>query len=199
MQKLQKHRLILLLGILVALLFFYLGVNTWMETQQRRTAPPPVVRAKPPVQTKPEAKQVKPQTPKTPQTQRQQPQKPPVKKAEQPKKQKEVRVAEKKTPKPTRAQTVQKTPTAKQPPTKKPLQARAGKKTPLKEFVAQIGAFKVKSNAERNLRVAKQKGFTAFIVEEDGLYKVRVRFKAQDLRTALRKVRKTFEGAFIVR
>jgi len=94
MQKLQKHRLILLLGVLVALIFFYLGVNTWMESQERKTAPPPVVRAKPPVQIKPEAKQVKPQTPQPPQTQKAPVRKPEKKVAEKKQPQKPVRTAE---------------------------------------------------------------------------------------------------------
>ena len=195
MQKLQKHRLILLLGVLVALIFFYLGVNTWMETQERRTAPPPVVRTKPPVQIKPEAKQVKPQTPKPPQAQKTPPRKPEKKVVQKKQPQKPARTAEAKKPQPQKQVPVKKAPPQKkQPqPQKKPAPA------PMKEFVAQIGAFKLKSNAEKSLALAKKKGFTAFIVEENGLYKVRVRFKAKNLRSALRTVRRDFSGAFIVR
>ncbi len=201
MQKLQKHRLILLLGVFVALVFFYLGVNTWMETQERKTAPPPVVRTKPPVQIKPEAQQVKPQTPKPQQAQKQ-PQKPQKVKEPKPvRKEKEPKVAQKP------RKPVQKQPAAAK---KAPPQKRIAKKTPpqqaqrkapakLREFVAQIGAFKNRANAERRLKLAQRKGFSAFIVEEGGLYKVRVKFKAENLRSALKTVRGSFGGAFIVR
>jgi len=195
MQKLQKHRLILLLGVLVALIFFYLGVNTWMESQERKTAPPPVVRAKPPVQIKPEAKQVKPQTPQPPQTQKAPVRKPEKKVAEKKQPQKPVRTAEAGKPQPQKQ-----TPPKKAPPQKKqPQPEKKPAPAVTKEFVAQIGAFRLKSNAEKRLALAKKKGFSAFIVEENGLYKVRVRFRAKNLRSALRTVRRDFSGAFIVK
>ncbi len=174
MQKLQKHRLVLLLGILVALVFFYLGVNTWLESQERKASPPPVVRSKPPVQIKPKTEQVKPQTPKPQQ----------VKKTPEPRKEK------------AKAREIQKAKEVKKEPEKKPT---AKKAVVLKEYIAQIGAFKRKNNAQRSLNEAKKKGFSAFIVEERGLYKVRIRLKAKDLKTALKTARKNFSGAFIVK
>ena len=160
----QRHRLALLLGILVALVFFYLGVNTWIESQRTKTIPPPVVRAKPPVQTTPPAETVKPKEV-----------------VENPEPVKEEKVEEK------------------QEQIKEPEKVQEAPKKELKDFVFQIGAFKKKENARKSLKNAKDKGFDAFIVEEEGLFKVRVRVKAESLELAITKVKKDFKEAFLVR
>ncbi|NAZ06637.1 MAG: SPOR domain-containing protein, partial [Thermocrinis sp.] len=38
----KKERLLILLGVLVALIFFYVGLNKWLESKPE-SAPPPVV------------------------------------------------------------------------------------------------------------------------------------------------------------
>ncbi|WP_457601449.1 SPOR domain-containing protein [Hydrogenivirga sp.] len=224
LQGLQKHRLVLLLGILVALVFFYFGVNTWMESQQKQVAPPPVVRSKPPVQIKREAKPIKPIKPRPVQKPAPQvaqkpvakprpakpqpkpvaqkpapkPQKPVAKPQPKPAPQKQAK-ATKEQPKPQPKKEVSPKPvkTAKAtPPKQKTEKKDTGAK--LKDYVVQIGAFKVKANAEKRLKLAKQKGYEAFIIEEDGLHKVRVRVKANSLLSALKKVRSSFQNAFVV-
>ncbi|EDP75004.1 SPOR domain-containing protein [Hydrogenivirga sp. 128-5-R1-1] len=225
LQGIQKHRLVLLLGILVALVFFYFGVNTWMESQQKRVAPPPVVRSKPPVEIKRQTKPIKPIQPKPAQQQVQkvakpapkpQPAKPQPKPTAQkpaPKPQKPVAKAQ---PKPAKPQPEKKPakvvkeqpkPQPKREAVEKPPQkvakaskpkAESKKVAKLRDYVVQIGAFKVKANAEKRLKLAKQKGYEAFIIEEDGLHKVRVRVKAESLISALKKVRTSFQNAFVV-
>ncbi len=258
----QKHRLVLLLGIAVALVFFYLGVNTWIESQQKQIAPPPVVRANPPVEIKKGVPVVKPEEPKPTETQEEkprpviekiQPVKRPQPKEEKKEEPKEVKTAKeyksqkpitetKKAEKPAKPQPVRKekpqkrelakaeekpapkpvTPVKKKevvketkpaPPkqeTTKPVAkpekekvvvAKIPKEKPkkLKEFVLQVGAFKNRKNALRTLNSAKKAGYEAFLIEEDGLYKVRVREKADSFMTALKRVRGTFKSAFIVR
>jgi DedD protein len=217
MQKLQKHRLVLLLGILIALIFFYFGVNTWMESQQKQVSPPPVVRSKPPVQIKPKTQPVKPAQPKPAPKPKEQVKKPPEKpqpKAVAQKKTAQPKTQEPRKEKPKMAQTEtkpapKKTLKEKQEPKKEvtPQPKQVAKKSEakkqpapakLKEYVVQIGAFKVKENAQRRLKVAKQSGYEAFIIEEDGLYKVRVRVKSENLISALKKVRSSFRNAFVV-
>ena len=231
LQGLQKHRLVLLLGILVALVFFYFGVNTWMESQQKRVAPPPVVRSKPPVEIKRQTKPIKPIQPKPAQQQVQKVAKPAPK--PQPAKPQPKPVAQKPAPKPqpqkpvAKAQPKPEPKPAKPKPEKKPAKvvkeqpkpqpkkeavekppqkvakaskpkAESKKVTKLRDYVVQIGAFKVKANAEKRLKLAKQKGYEAFIIEEDGLHKVRVRVKAESRISALKKVRTSFQNAFVV-
>ena len=200
----QRHRLALLLGILVALVFFYLGINTWMESQQIKTAPPPVVRAKPPVQVKPPAQPVKPvEPPKVEEKVTVATNSPPLE--EKPNHPKEPtnkdanpkdRVKNLEKP---RDQAAEK-PKEKKPKVKvqKP-KKEAKPEKPLKDYVVQIGAFKSKENAQKRLKEAKEDGFDAFLIEEEGLYKVRIRIKAENFRVAISKVRKTFKNAFVVR
>ncbi len=257
----QKHRLVLLLGVAVALVFFYLGVNTWIESQQKQIAPPPVVRANPPVEIKKGAPVVKPEEPTPTETQEEKPrpiiekiqpvkrpqpkeekkeetkevktakeekaQKPitqsqkkekptPPVKREEPKKTEVAKVVEKKPPTPTKREETKATqsvkPKAEQPkkPVTKPapqskeekvVVAKIPKEKPkkLKEFVLQVGAFKNRKNALRTLNSAKKAGYEAFLIEEEGLYKVRVREKADSFMSALKRVRSNFKSAFIVR
>lgn len=219
MQKLQKHRLILLLGILVALIFFYFGVNTWMESQQRKVSPPPVVRTKPPVQIKPSAKPVKPVEPKPapkvpkpavkpapkPQPVAKKPPAPkPVPEPKKPEPEKEAKPVKKQTPKkvakpePKPQKVAQKPKPQKTKVSSKPVEKKPAKKTALRDYVVQVGAFKVRANAEKMLKLAKSKGYEVFLIEEDGLYKVRLRVRAEKLIQALRKVRADFKNAFAV-
>ena len=182
----KKHRLVLLLGILVALIFFYLGLNTWMASQEQRSTPPPVVRIKPPVQIKPPAQPVKPAPPE-PKTEEEAPKPKVVKLTPTKTKKEEKKAAEEPKPEAGKPKKVAKK-------EKKSKRVKA-----LREYVVQIGAFKFRENARKRFKMAKDKGFEAFIIEEEGLYKVRVRVKARSLLSALREVRGEFKGAFIVR
>jgi DedD protein len=39
----KRERLIILLGILIALIFFYFGLNEWLKSKEEQVSPPPVV------------------------------------------------------------------------------------------------------------------------------------------------------------
>ncbi len=204
----KKHRLVLLLGILVALVFFYFGLNTWMESQQQKISPPPVAQFRPPVEVRKPSEPVKPKVPEpapTPTPVGEKPQEI----AKLPKPQEETPKQERGRPEdkgdklqhkePTQKVTREKTKEEKKvakrsSPVKKPALNRA-----LKSFTLQIGAFKSKDNARRLVARAKHIGYRAFIVEEGGLYKVRIKVKASSLIGALKKARKDFRGAFAVK
>ena len=219
----KKHRLVLLLGILVALVFFYLGLNTWMTAQEQQSTPPPVVRVKPPVQIKPASESVKPEVPQ-PGEEEETP-RPKVVKLTPPEPKEEVKPEEtqpqtpqteeevkEEAPPPQPQETVQRQEKAEEvaeeqkeqapPPPEEEKREEEPKKEEtegLKDYVVQIGAFKLKENARKRLELAKSKGFDAFMIEEDGLYKVRVRVRAGSILSALREVRGEFREAFIVR
>lgn len=209
MGKIQKHRLVLLLGIFVALVFFYLGLNTWMSSQEQRNTPPPVVRVKPPVQIKPTAEAVKPQTPEpaegaiasAAQPETKEAPEPKVIKISQPKQEKpepakKEKTEEKKTEKTAKREVKQE---EKKKEKKAEKKATEKPKRNLREYVVQIGAFRSKENAAKSLDLAKKSGFDAFLIEEEGMYKVRVRVKAKSLFSALREVRSRFKNAFVVK
>jgi len=174
MKKFYRHRLVLLLGILVALTFFYLGINTWMSAQEKRATPPPIVSSKPAIAPapkpalKPADETPKPRVIKLSHS----PSEPSKKRIEKPKEE----IKEK---------------------ANKPAQEQTQKK--LKEYIVQIGAFKLKKNADARLKLAKEKGFEVFMIEEDGLYKVRVRVEAKSSLSALRETRNRLGSAFVVK
>ncbi len=205
----KKHRTILLLGILVALVFFYFGLNTWMNSQkEEKFVPPPVVKKdivkpQPKPQTQPQqvAKQEKP-SPAENQAQKKEESKnlqakkvPQPPKEEKPISKKEPKKVEKpKMAKPKKA--VAKLPKKQ---AKKPqVKAKEGTKS-LKSFIVQIGAYTKKANASRALKKAKAMGYRAFIVEEDNFYKVRVKLTTSNLKTHLAKLRTKFPGAYRIR
>ncbi len=196
----KKHRLILLLGILVALIFFYLGINTWVESQQKViSTPPPVVGTKPPAEIKKEAKPVKPEEPKQEQEDAQLAKLPAAESAkvqEGPEPKKDTQITQQEGAKAGKeeAKEVKKTPKK---PEKPPKELKKEPKN-LREYILQIGAFRNRSYAERTLKTARKKGYRAFLVQEEGLYKVRVKVSSPNLRKALKHVRKDFRGAFAV-
>ena len=203
----KKHRLALLLGILVALVFFYFGLNTWIESQQK-ISPPPVAQFRPPVEMKKQAQPVKPKTPETtPAPARTEGKLQEMARLPEPEEKVtkqgsgELKEREEKTQRNESAQkqiqkkvVEEKKVAKKTPPVKKPV----AKKT-LKSYILQIGAFRSKSNAQRLVAKAKSMGYKAFIVEEGGLYKVRIKVNATGLISALKKARKDFGNAFAVK
>ncbi len=219
MKKIYKHRIALLIGLLVALVFFYLGVNRWIESQQSMTAtPPPIVRSKEPVQIKPESPEVSADTTEVeefeedtedtvagveePQTVRMvsavQNEDKNAQSDQQPKRPVQTHKEENK---PTPENKTPGTEPAKHSDTEK-RKANEQKiviKTFEKEFVVQVGAFKKKENAENLNKKMKEKGFESFIIEEEGLYKVRVRKMGSSWRDALEDIKGESPDAFIVR
>jgi DedD protein len=192
----RKERLLILLGTLIALIFFYVGLNKWLESKPESAPPPVVVKPTPPQPAPPqqegelkeEAKveEKKPTTP--PELQ----------------KQKEDLIAQKIQEE--RTKEVQKTQdsknlTAQKQEARKEVakQEKQAKKPKgeVKEYVIQIGAFSIKENADRALEKAKSMGYRGEIVNEDNFYKVRVRVKTDDPKKVLAELKATFGGAII--
>jgi DedD protein len=192
----RRERLLILLGTLIALIFFYVGLNKWLESKPESAPPPVVVKPTPPQPAPPqqegelkeEAKvEEKEQTP------------PP-----EPQKQKEDLIAQKIQEE--KIKEVQKTQegknlTAQKQEARKEVakqEKQAEKpKGEVKEYVIQIGAFSLKENADRALEKAKSMGYRGEIVREDNFYKVRVRVKTDDPKKVLAKLKATFGGAII--
>ncbi len=185
----KRERLIILLGVLVALVFFYLGLNEWLKTKEEQVQPPPLV-VKPSPQ-----KKVEPQA-----------QQPPAstnleRKSEQKKEEDKVQEKQeiKEAPK-TKEQDViaQKIKEEKKIETlQKAKEVEKVTKAPLKTYTVQIGAFKSRESAEKVAERARKMGYKVTIVEEDNFYKVRVLVKTNDINSELRKLRGTFGGAIV--
>ena len=200
----KKERLLILLGVLVALIFFYVGLNKWLESKPESASPPVVVRptpkqpAQPTTPPKEEKAKEEPKAEEKKQTPPPEPQKP-----------KEDLIAQKiqeEKNKEEKTKEVQKTPegknlTAQRQETRKEVakqEKQAEKpKGEVKEYVIQIGAFSSKENADRALGKAKSMGYKGEIVSEDKFYKVRVRVKTDDPKKVLAKLRSAFGGAII--
>ncbi len=210
MKKVHKHRLALLLGVLIALVFFYLGVNKWIESQESFiSTPPSVVRAKEPVQIKERSEPVTVETEEAEEVDEatgevtvevaQNPEVTPVAATG-------TTVAQNtgQTPPPQTQQQTNQEPEPQNTELKKEEvvveeEPKIIIKKAEKEFVLQIGAFKDSANAQKVKTKASERGFETFIVSEDGLYKVRVRVLAGSLKEALRTVRSQFGNAFVVK
>jgi len=197
----KKERLLILLGILVALIFFYVGLNKWLESKPESAPPPVVVRPAPPQPISPPQEEKAKEEPKAEEKK----QTPPP----EPQKQKEDLIAKKiqeEKNKEEKTKEVQKTQegknlTAQKQETRKEVakqEKQAEKpKGEVKEYVIQIGAFSSKENADKALEKAKSMGYRGEIVSEDKFYKVRVRVKTDDPNKVLAKLRSAFGGAII--
>jgi DedD protein len=211
----RKERLLILLGILVALIFFYVGLNKWLESKPESAPPPVVVRPAPPQPAQPisppqeEKAKEEPKAEEKKQTPPQEPQKPKedlIAQKIQEEKTKEVQKTQESRNLTTQKQEarkesekvekvkeekIQKSTVAKQ-------EKQAEKpKGEVKEYVIQIGAFSSKENADRALERAKSMGYKGEIVSEDKFYKVRVRVKTDDPKKVLAKLKAAFGGAII--
>lgn len=195
----RKERLLILLGTLIALIFFYVGLNKWLESKPESAPPPVVVKPTPP----------QPAQPISPPQEEEAKEEPKVEEKKQvlpsePQKQKEDLIAQKIQEEKTKE--VQKTQESKnlaaqkqearKEVAKQEKQAEKPKKE-VKEYVIQIGAFSSKENADRALEKAKSMGYRGEIVNEDNFYKVRVRVKTDDPKKVLAKLKDTFGGAII--
>jgi cell division protein FtsN len=208
----RKKRLLILLGILVALIFFYVGLDEWLESKPESAPPPAVVRPTPkqPVQpTSPPQEEKAKEEPKVEEKKETQKQKEDLiaqKIQEEKKKEEETKGVQKTLE--SKKLTAQKQETRKesekvgeekiQKSTVAEQEKQAEKpKREVKEYVIQIGAFSSKENADRALEKAKSMGYKGEIVSEDRFYKVRVRVKTDDPKKVLAKLKATFGGAII--
>jgi len=195
----RKERLLILLGILVALIFFYVGLNKWLESKPESTPPPVVVRPAPPQPAQPISSPQEEKAEEEPKAEEKKQTPPP-----EPQKQKEDLIAQKIQEEKTKeVQKIQegKNLTAQKQEARKEVakqEKQAEKpKGEVKEYVIQIGAFSSKENADRALEKAKSMGYKGEIVSEDKFYKVRVRVKTDDPNKVLAKLRSAFGGAII--
>ena len=200
----RKERLLILLGTLIALIFFYVGLNKWLESKPESAPPPVVVRPTPkqPAQptTPPKEEKVKeePKVEEKKQAPPPEPQKPKedlIAKKIQEEKKKEEKTKEVQKTQEGKNLTAQRQETRKEV-AKQEKQAEKPKGE-VKEYVIQIGAFSSKENAEKALEKAKSMGYKGEIVSEDKFYKVRVRVKTDDPNKVLAKLRSSFGGAII--
>jgi len=179
----KKERLLILLGILVALIFFYVGLNKWLESKPESAPPPVVVRPAPPQPAQPISPPQEEKAKEEPKAEEKK-QTPPL----EPQKPKEDLIAQK--------IQEEKTKEARKEVAKQEKQAEK-QKGEVKEYVIQIGAFSSKENADRTLEKAKSMGYRGEIVNEDNFYKVRVRVKTDDPKKVLAELRSAFGGAII--
>lgn len=193
----RRERLLILLGTLIALIFFYVGLNKWLESKPESAPPLPVVVKSTPPQPASPQQEGKPEEEAKVEEKKQTP--PP-----EPQKQKEDLIAQKIQEEKTKE--VQKTQekknlTAQKQETRGEVAKREKQaekpKGEVKEYVIQIGTFSSKENADRALEKAKSMGYRGEIVNEDNFYKVRVRVKTDDPKKVLAKLKATFGGAII--
>jgi cell division protein FtsN len=205
----RKERLLILSGILIALIFFYLGLNKWLESKPESAPPPVVVRPTSPQPTSPPQEEKAKEEPKAEEKKETQKQKEDLiaKKIQEEKKKEEEAKGVQKTLE-SKNLTAQKQETRKE--SEKVEEEKIQKSTvaeqekqaekpkgEVKEYVIQIGAFSSKENADRALKKAKSMGYKGEIVSEDKFYKVRVRVKTDDPKKVLAKLRSAFGGAII--
>ena len=202
----SKHRLIFLGTLLVGLLLFYLGVNTWMEQKTKENIPPPIVIKQPEQKTGDQIKEERNlQTPLQPHPQEKVVQKSQINRAESFKQQSEAQKISKKEQQ-NAGKVEKKDVEKKESQTASKRIARGETRTrpeensqKLRTYVFQVGAFKNKSNALRMIRTAKSKGFNAKLVKKGEFYKVYIYTKAPSYKYAYKKVKRHFKEAFLVR
>lgn len=174
----KRERLVVLLGLLVATIFFYLGLNAWLKNKEEKVIPPPVV-----IQPKPKEA--------TPQTQTAQPPTPPAEKTptseEKPHEEKKEREAQKVKEEPI-AQKIKEE--------KKIVKKEEHKK---KTYTVQIGAFSNAENARKALKKAEKLGYKGSIVQEGGLYKVRLKVATADIKKDVSKLKSHFGSVILKR
>jgi DedD protein len=213
----KKGRLLILLGTLVALIFFYVGLNKWLESKQESESLPVVVKPTPKQPASPQQAE-KPKEEAKVEEKKQTPPPEPQKQKEdliaqkiQEEKNKEEKTKEVQKNQESKNLTAQKQETQKESEkvektkeekvqkntvAKQEKQAEKPKRE-VKEYVIQIGAFSSEENANRALEKAKSMGYRGEIVNEDNFYKVRVRVKTDDPKKVLAKLKATFGGAII--
>ena len=195
----KRERMIILLGTLVSLIFFYIGLNQWLNRKPKSEPPPVVVNPMPPAGP-PQEDQTKVSQPEQPPVAQEEEQKQPPdkqKKEEQRQPQedqiaKKIQEEKKRETEEKKASDVKRQEFAHLEQKKAPTP-----KAQMKEYTIQIGAFSSKENAEKTLSKAKEMGYTASIVNEDDFYKVRVKVRTDDPNREIAKLRSSFGSAFI--
>ncbi len=208
----KRERLVILLGILIALVFAYLGLNEWLKSRQAESPPPPMVikpQPKPKEETKTtEVKEEKPaeQEAKKDLIAKKIKEEKAISQKEEPIAQKTKEESKQQARK--EDKTISIDAQQKQPEQQKTIaykkegeqQERRRVKRPIKKsYVVQIGAFKDKENAQKALTKVEKMGYKAQIVEEDTYYKVRINIKTANINEELRRLRSTFGGAIVVK
>ncbi len=193
----KRERLIIFLGVLVALVFFYLGLKERLKTKGDNVQPPPLV-----VQPSPQREEA-PQPQQPPASAELEP-KAEVKKQEE---KQEIKEAPKTKERDVIAQKIREekgiepSQKAKEERSKeKPREVRESRevaKATLKTYTVQIGAFVNEEGAKKTAERAREMGYRVNIVEEDNFYKVRILVKTDDIDSELRKLRGIFGGAII--
>jgi DedD protein len=208
----RKERLFILLGTLIAFIFFYVGLNKWLESKPESAPPPMVIKPTPPQPASPqqegkpkeEAKVEEKEKTPPPGLQKQKEdliaqkiQEEKAKEVQKTQESKNLTAHKQETQKESekvekaKEEKVQKNTVAKQ---EKQAEKQKGE---VKEYVIQIGAFSSKENADRALEKAKSMGYRGETVKEDNFYKVIVRVKTDDPKEVLAKLKATFGGAII--
>ncbi len=192
----RKERLLILLGTLIALISFYVGLNKWLESKSESAPPPVVVKPTPPQPASPQ-QEGKPNEEAKVEEKKSTPPPEPQKQEEDLIAQKiqEEKIKEVQKTQESKNLTAQKQETQKEV-AKQEKQAEKPKGE-VKEYVIQIGAFSSKENAEKALEKAKSMGYRGEIVSEDKFYKVRVRIKTDDPNKVLAELSSSFGGAII--
>ncbi|MCX8164575.1 MAG: SPOR domain-containing protein [Aquificaceae bacterium] len=206
----KREKLIILLGILMALVFFYLGLNEWLKTKEERIQPPPVtVKPTSPkqpttteeVQKKEPEKTTNIQGEEKPQQRQETPivQKVPTQEAKEEVREQKKEEQHKKTKVEQKDLIAQKVKQEKEEskPKNREATAKLPEKKELKVYTVQIGAFKDKERARGLVERANSMGYEAKVVEEDNFYKVRLTVRTNNINQELGKLRKTFGGAIL--
>ncbi|RUM31218.1 MAG: hypothetical protein DSY42_03220 [Aquifex sp.] len=190
----KKQRLIFLGTLLVGLILFYFGIDTWLKQKNLQQNQPPPVVLKPVAPVKPQLeeqeKEIKPDEKIKAETTKEKSQikKEVTSKAHPPEIKKEVKKSEKKVVE-----------TEKKVQQKVKREKEKSVKPKLRTYKFQIGAFKYKENAYKLYKKAKKLGYYAKVIKGERFYRVYVYVKAKNFRTAKRKVTRHFKDAILVR
>ncbi|MCS6957041.1 MAG: SPOR domain-containing protein [Aquificaceae bacterium] len=183
----KKERLIILLGILVALVFFYLGLNEWLKTKEEQIKPPPLVVKPAPIKSETQQPTSQEQEQKLPQGEKDLIAQKIKEEKQEPKDRKEQ---EEKVIKPQKDHTEKEI-------TKKPSEEKSIPKGESKTYTVQVGAFRSKEGAQKVAQKAEGMGYKVNVVEEDNFYKVRLIVRTNNINQELTKLRKAFGSALI--
>ena len=175
----KKQRLIFLGTLLIGLILFYFGIDTWLKQRNLQQNQPPPIILKPAVPMKPQLKEEEEKT---------QIKKGTAFESEPPEIKKEIKKPEKKAVE-AEDEVQQKVKTEK----------KKGIEPILRIYKFQIGAFKYKENAYKLYKKAKKLGYYTKVIKRGPFYRVYVYVEAKNLRIAKRKVAKHFKEAIFVR
>ncbi|ADC88936.1 Sporulation domain protein [Thermocrinis albus DSM 14484] len=170
----KRERLILLVGLLVALVSFYVGLNQWLSSKNQPSTPVTIMPVKP-TPSPPPATSAPSSTTTPPESSQQTQAATPTEKHVSP--------------------TPSTTTEAHEKPHEKPKEKP--KPRPKKEYLIQVGAFTYQENAQKALEKAQKMGYKGHIKKEDGFYKVLLVVKTDNIDEHLQKLRKEFGGAFV--